>query len=413
MSDEQVRVGRAPQLAALWQFRNFRKYLLARFISNLGNGMAPIALAFGILELEGATAKSLSLVLAVQSFTLVAMLPFGGVWADRLGRARAVGGSDMILGTLIMVQASLFILGVVTVPILVPFAAVFGVLHAIWYPAFPAIAPAVVPKEQLQAANSVVSAASNGAYISGAAVAGILVAGFGAGWAMAIDAMTFIVAGVLVWSLRSITPAAPTGESTWRDLKTGWGEFRANRWVFIIVVAFAFIMMGFQGANGVLGPVLMKEEFNGAKSWALIATIESIGFLAGSLLAFRIRPKFPMRFAMCAAFVMPLFVVALAVPLPLPLIALAAFICGLGMDVFQVLWITALQKHVPSEALSRVSSYDAFGSLVFGPVGTALAGPASLAFGLQPAFAVAAGIMTIAIAWGLLHQSVWRLSDRM
>lgn len=400
-------------LSQLWQFRDYRRYLLARVISNLGNGMAPTALAFGILGLEGATAKSLSLVLAVQSFALVAMLPFGGVWADRIGRAKVVGGSDTVLGALILVQAALFITGLVTVPILLPFALVFGVLHAIWYPAFPAIAPAVVPAEHLQSANSVVSAGSNGAYISGAAVAGVLVAGVGAGWAMAFDALTFIVAGLLVWSLRHLTPPSPTGESTWQDLKTGWGEFRANRFVFIIVAAFAFITLAFQGAHTVLGPVLMKEQFNGAKSWALIATVESVGFLAGSLIAFRVRPRFPMRAAMIAMLAVPLFIGALAVPFPLPLLATGAFLCGLGMDFFQVLWITALQKHVPSGSLSRVSSYDAFGSLVFGPLGTAVAGPASLAFGLKPAFAVAAGLMTVAIAWGLLHPSVWRLSDRM
>lgn len=401
------------QLAVLWQLRNLRRYLLARFISNLGNGMAPIALAFGILDLDGATAKSLSLVLAVQSFSIVAMLPFGGVWADRIGRARAVGGSDILLGALVMVQAGLFITGVATVPLLVPFAVVFGVLAAIWYPAFPAIAPAVVPAEHLQSANSVVSAASNGAYISGAAVAGLLVTGVGAGWAMAFDALTFIVAGLLVWSLRELTPRNPTGESTWQDLKTGWGEFRAHRWVFVIVLAFSFITMGFQAANGVLGPVLMKEQFAGAKSWAMIATALSIGYLAGSVLAFRIRPRHPMRLGMIGMLALPLFVAALAVPLPLALLAGAAFVCGVGIDVFQVLWFTALQKHVPSESLSRVSSYDAFGSLVFGPVGTALAGPVSLAVGLQPAFAVAAAVIVVAIIAGLLHPSVWRLSDRM
>ena len=244
-------------------------------------------------------------------------------------------------------------------------------------------------------------------------MAGVLVAGIGPGWAMAFDAATFIAAGSLVWSLRRLTPRNPTGDSTWQDLKTGWGEFRANRWVFIIVVAFAFIMMCFQGANGVLGPVLMKEQFSGAKSWAVIATVESIGFLAGSLIAFRIRPRYPMRVAMTAMFTVPLFIAALAVPAPLALLAAAAFVCGLGMDVFQVLWITALQKYVPSASLSRVSSYDAFGSLAFGPLGTALAGPVSLAVGLQPAFAAAATIMAIAIAWGLLHPSVWRLSDRI
>ena len=400
-------------LRALWGYRDYRTFLLARVISNLGNGMGPTAVAFGVLSLPGATAASLSAVLATQSAFLVITLPFGGVWADRIGRTRVVGGSDMVLGALILVQAALFLTHRAHVPVLIGFAAVFGVLHAIWYPAFPGIAPVVSPPEHLQSANSVVSAGSNAATIGGAAFAGVIVAGLGPGWAMAIDALTFIVAGALVWSLRHLSIPQQATESTLSSIRRGWREFRANRWVFIIVVAFAFILLAFQGANGVLGPVLMKDHFDGARSWAVVATIESLGFLAGSLVALRVRPKRPMRIAMLAMLGMPVFVVSMAVPMPVWVIAAAAFVCGIGTDVFQVLWITALQKHVPSEALARVSAYDAFGSMLFGPIGTALAGPASLAFGLQPAFFLATAVMTVAIAIALLHPAVWRLSDRM
>ena len=276
--------------------------------------------------------------------------------ADRIGRTRVVGGSDMVLGALILVQAALFLTHRAHVPVLIGFAAIFGFLHAIWYPAFPGIAPVVSPPEHLQSANSVVSAASNAATIGGAAVAGAIVAGFGPGWAMAIDALTFIVAGALVWSLRHLSIPQQATESTLSSIRRGWREFRANRWVFVIVVAFSFILLAFQGANGVLGPVLMKEHFDGARSWAVVATIESLGFLAGSLVALRVRPKRPMRVAMLAMLGMPVFVVSMAVPMPVLVIAAAAFICGVGMDCFQVLWITALQKHVPSEALARVSA---------------------------------------------------------
>jgi len=400
-------------LATLWKIRNFRTLFAARIISNLGNGMAPTALAFGILSLAGATASSLSLVLAVQSFSLVVMLPFGGVWADRIGRVRVIAASDIVLGSLITVQALLFLTHRATVPILVPFALVFGVLNALWYPAFPGLVPAAVPAENMQSANSVISAGSSAANIGGAAVAGVLVVTFGAGWAMAFDALTFIVAGILVWTLRHLSPPEHTGESTWADLKTGWGEFRQNRWVFVVVVAFSFILMGFQGTYGVLGPVLMKNHFDGARSWALVATIESIGFLVGALVALRVRPKHPVRIAMLAMLTFPIFAVSLAIPMNLALIAACAFACGLGTEIFQVLWITALQKHVPPQALSRVSSYDAFGSLLFGPIGMALAGPASLAFGLGPALYAAAALMMVAVLAGLLHPAVWRLSDRM
>ena len=63
----------------------FRRLLLARTISSFGNGMAPTALAFSIFGLKDGSASTLSLVLTAQAIPLVLMLPFGGVYADRMG----------------------------------------------------------------------------------------------------------------------------------------------------------------------------------------------------------------------------------------------------------------------------------------------------------------------------------------
>jgi len=78
-------------LSNLWSIRGFRLLITARFISNIGNGMAPIALAFGVLPLPGATGTSLSYVTASQMIPIVGFLLIGGVMADRFGRARMVG----------------------------------------------------------------------------------------------------------------------------------------------------------------------------------------------------------------------------------------------------------------------------------------------------------------------------------
>ena len=60
-----------------------------------------------------------------------------------------------------------------------------------------------------------------------------------------------------------------------------------------------------------------------------------------------------------------------------------AFLCGIGMDLFMILWQTALQTHIPRASLSRVASYDAFGSLALAPLGLVLAGPAAERFGVE------------------------------
>jgi sulfite exporter TauE/SafE len=76
-------------------------------------------------------------------------------------------------------------------------------------------------------------------------------------------------------------------------------------------------------------------------------------------------------------------------------------VLGLCFELFGVLWLTTMQAEVPPESLSRVASYDALGSLMLGPLGLVLAGPAILAFGVNAAL-IATGVMMIAITLAAL-----------
>ena len=108
---------------------HFRRLVASRTISNIGNGMAPIALAFGILELPGATPTSLSVVLAAQALMAVLLLPLGGVIADRVGRARVISITDITLSLFIFAEAALFLTGTATIPLLVVIGLVAGALN--------------------------------------------------------------------------------------------------------------------------------------------------------------------------------------------------------------------------------------------------------------------------------------------
>ena len=106
---------------------------------------------------------------------------------------------------------------------------------------------------------------------------------------------------------------------------------------------------------------------------------------------------------------LPAWLLTLAFAAPLPVIMVGAFAWGLAIEFFQVLWFTALQRNVPPESLSRVSSYDAFGSLMFGPIGLALAGPLLMLIPISEAFFIAALVAAVATLGALLVPSVWRL----
>jgi len=398
---------------ALWGNSRYKRLFLARTISNIGNGIAPIALAFGVLAIPGSSEAErsihLSIVLAAQAIPLVLVLPIGGVIADRLGRTRVIAVTDLILSVVVAFVAYLFISGNVTVPLLVITSFITGILNALWWPAYAGVTPDVVEDEYLQPANAYVSVASNGGLIAGAAIGGVLVAAFGSGVAIAVDAVSFLIAGFLVFTFRDASPPHESGESMLGDLSHGWNVFLSFRWVVIVVASFSIIVMALYGAEQVMGPVLANEHYGGAAGWAVVLGFQSAGLLVGALVATRIKIERPMLFGMLLTLTLPLWLVTLAFAAPLAIVALGSFAWGVSIELFQVLWFTALQTNVPREALSRVGSYDAMGSLMFGPIGLALAGPLVAAVGLQAAFLVAAAIALVAILVTLFSASVRNL----
>src|SRR5699024_10262769 len=171
-------------------------------------------------------------------------------------------------------------------------------------------------------------------------------------------------------------PGRDGGTSAIGELREGWREFASREWLWVVVAQFALLVLAWQGAHTVLGPVVAKEHLGGAGAWSAILTGEAVGMLVGVVIALRIRPRRPILVGVLLTGLTAVPYLLLGFGAPLPVIVLGGFLMGLGMDVFNVLWQTAMQREVPPEALSRVASYDAFGSMVLGPIGVLLAGPA-------------------------------------
>jgi len=387
----------------------YRSLFTSRLISNIGNGVAPIAIAFGVLALPDGSPTGLSIVLAAQAVPVVLVLPIGGVIADRVGRPRMIAVCDMLMAVVVGAIGLLFILGLATVPLLAALNVLAGVLVGLWYPAYPGLAADVVPDEHLQPANAYMSVAGNGGFIVGTALGGLLVAAVGSGWAIVLDAVSFLIAGILVFGLRRFSRPHDSGESPLRDLIDGWQVFISYRWIVAVVCAFSLIIMVMRGSEEVLGPVLAVDEYGGPTGWSAVLGAMAAGLLLGALLASRIRVERPVAFGMAVCLALPAWLLTLALAAPLPVVMAGAFVWGLAMELMVVLWFTALQRNVPAESLSRVSSYDAFGSLMFGPIGLALAGPLLAFIPISEAFLIAALVAAAAIAGSLLVPSVWRL----
>ena len=390
----------------LWTTPNFRRLWIARVISNVGNGMAPTALAFSILAMPGGDENAMSVILTAGMIPVVVMLPFGGVLADRLGRARVISIMDIILSLFVYLQAFLFGSGQATVLLVALVQMVCGVLNAFWWPAFTGLPADLVPEDKLQTANSYISLGSNAAFIFGAAAGGWLVATFSGAIAIATDATTFLVAGLLVWKLRNTSLRSESDNSVVEELLHGWNVFWSYKWVVIVVGCFSMIVMALRASEGVLGPVIAKDFYSGASSWASIVGFEGVGLLIGALVATKWRPTHPIAMGMIVTLPAATFMLAMAMTLPVGVVMFFALLWGIGIELMMVWWITALQTHIPKDAIGRVSAYDAFGSLSFGPIGTGLAGPLAIAFGPRTVLFGCAAIVLVMVGLSLLSREV-------
>ena len=360
-----------------------KRFFVTRFISNLGNGMAPIALAFGILQLPNGSASLLGLVLGANTIATLIIFPFGGVIADRLGRIKMVAITDVMGSLGLIVQASFFATGHVPIWVLLFANINFGLQAGIWWPAFSGILPALLPEEELQKGNAFLSFISNVALISGAALGGVLVTTSGATAALFIDAFSFLVAGVIVSTFRHLVPARSNNEhSMMQDLIHGWKVFLSYRWIVAVVGGFSFIVMAWAGAQEVLGPLISLQRFHGASSWAVVLTAESIGLVLGSLIGYRIVVKHPMRFMMIITWSLSIYIWVLSGSHSLAFIAFTALLWGITLDLWGTIWTTAMVRQVPRESLSRVSAFDGMGSMFFRPLGLLIAGPLAAWLGI-------------------------------
>jgi len=385
----------------LLRHRRFLLLFAARTSSVLGSSIGPVALAFGVLALPHATATTLSVVLAANSVTLLLFLLIGGVIADRLPRHQIMYASDALSGLAWAVIGILLLTGYAPIWLLMVMSALAGLGAALFWPAMVGVVPEITPAQQLQAGNGILRMGTNGARILGFAVAGAMVALVGPGWAMMINAAGFLVSAYLLTRLKLPAGGAIEASNVWTDLREGWREFWSRQWLWVVVIQFSILVAGLEAFYGVIGPYVAKQDLGGAPAWSVILGGESLGMLVGVVIAMRIRPRRPILLGVCLTFPLALAPFLLAIHAPVVVVAAGAFVGGAAIDIFGVLWDTTMQRSVPEEVLSRISSYDALGSLLLGPVGLIVAGPLITRLGTTSALMIASVSVLVPTALAL------------
>jgi MFS family permease len=387
--------------AALREERAFRLLFTGQALSVIGDRITPVALAFAVLALG--TATDLGIVLAAGGIPFALFSVIGGVVADRVGRRQVMLASDIARAVVQVLTATLLLTGEARIWMLVVLSAIYGVSSAVFSPALVGLIPQTVGVARLQEANALLALTRSLGNVVGPAIAGVIVAVAGYGEAIAVDAATFVFSALCLARLQPRALAMEPGaeeESFLTQLRDGWREVRARRWLSRGLAAVSAYHVFVLPAVFVLGPALAERELDGASSWAIILACFGIGSIAGNLVALRFPVRRPILVAAVALVVASLQAAIIGSGLGTAGIAGLELVAGVAVSLFFTLWDLSIQEQVPPNAVARVSSYDFTVSVGLMPIGLAAAGPISDALGLHETLrAMSAVGFAAAVLW--------------
>jgi MFS family permease len=341
----------------------------AQLASVSGDFIVIASLPFAVFAIGGSGGE-VGIAFAVSALSEVLAVLVGGVVGDRFPRRSVMIAADLVRFASQAALAVLLIFGAAEFWQVLAVQIVQGVGFAFFNPAMGGLVPEVVSKQRLHDANALMTTAAAVGTMAGPAIAGLLIALWGVGWAFALDAFTFAVSAIVLMSIR-VRPAPPRdpGPSLFKEMFEGWNEFRRRTWLWIVVLEFGVLNALVFGPFLMLGASVAVASLGGLGAWAVILTANGIGRLLGGVAALFLRPERPLFVAtlLMGSWVVPL--ILLAVAAPLATIAITAAFAGAGLSVFEALWKTTLQTKVPEDQRSRMVSFDWLGSLGLLPIG--------------------------------------------
>ncbi|WP_280675548.1 MFS transporter [Kitasatospora sp. MAA19] len=373
------------RLAVLGE-RDFTWFFVGYSTSLLGSSMAPVAVAFAVLD-GGGSGTDLGWVMAARILPVVLVLLAGGVIADRFGSRRVMLGSDVVRGLVQAVFAALLVAGRAPLWAMVVLVALWGLGEGLFLPALGAIVPDLVSRKELLAdANSLLGLSRSVTTVAGPTVAGLVTAAQGPAAVLLVDAVTYGVGAFALARLRlpaRVANADGGEESMLADLRAGWSEFASRPWFWITTAHMGLFNLLVWAPFLVLGPLTARQELGGARAWGLVMGVYGVGAVLGGLLMLGRRPGRPLAVATVATLGWALPSGALAAGAPLPWVVAGALVAGGGSAVCGTLFSTTMQHWVPPEVLGRVNSFGALGAFVLGPLGLAAAGPVAGRIGVE------------------------------
>ena len=427
----------SPLMRVLRQ-RNFCLLWIGEGISLLGDQFYMIALPWLVLKMTG-DALSVGGVLAVAAIPRALFMLIGGALTDRFSPRTIMLGSNFFRMLVVALLTVLVIEELVNLWMLYTLTLVFGVVDAFFFPAQSSIVPQIVDKENLQIGNSIIQGTAQLNRFAGPILAGILIALLGdnsgtlatgsentpnlmgIGYALGVDALTFLVSIVTLWIMR--IPKADGDlddiyqkENVWSSIRAGllsvWND-AGLRILFFVIMAINVLV---NGPILVGIPVLANTRFpEGAAAFGILMSAYGGGNLLGTILAGvlpRPRTKSMGLLMLVIISVLGVGVALLGLTSSIKFAVTVGLVMGVANGYVSILFITWLQNRTHQSMLGRLMSLLMFAAVGLNPISMALSG-FFLGLNSTATFVGAGALMTIIVLLAATNPKVRKLEMRV
>ena len=354
-----------PQALGALRYRNFRLYWFAGIGQAAALGMQFLILGWLVLELTNSPSQ-LGLVIAIYGAPNLALLMFGGIFADRVDRRWMLFYSQTIVAALIFGTATLTLYQLISIWHIYGIAFILGTIQGVNMPARMAIVPDLVGKNDILNATSLNMAVFNTGRIMGPSLAGWIIQHVGMGHALYFNALCYALGCVCLLMMSGVESRSQNKDANM--LRDFWAGIK-----YVAMTPIAFTMVGLSFAFGFFGaayvqvlPAFGKEVLRlNADGAGFLLTVAGIGSLAGNIYLASLgntKNKNWLLLGMIILFGVSLFFFALS---PIYIVSLVLlFFTGVGFTGFISMGTAILQISTPPELRGRMMSLWLIGAAV-------------------------------------------------
>lgn len=360
--------------------RSFTALWLGQTFSQFGDAILWVALPLTVYSM-GRSTLQMGVVMALLMLPQVLLLPFTGILVDRVSRSRLMMLTDIIRCLLVVGLAVLVGTHRLTMPFLDAFVLLFGAMDALFQPAYSAARAQVFTPDIRNAANGLTQVSQQVARLLGPTIGGVVVGFATVAAGFAVDAVTLLISVVSLAFLRlgapaRLIPAASSGLRGFAQLTWGYRELRKHPWLWITIIAFAFINIAGAGITTILLPWLIKVHLGmSAAIYGLVSSASGVGAILCAVIYGR-RQRWPRRGWIAYGGVAGSAIAGLGLAFvhTAPSLMVIVGVSSACLMLFGLTWEGSLQELVAPEAFGRVASLDMFGSFALLPIGNVLTG---------------------------------------